>query len=100
MIINGFTLPTKVEMQKARYAMKKFNNNNNVFIEILEKKNYLKNVASTIGLSDGNHYLSIDEIDLMTNREIRKAYKKTFRNLGEMDFKRLYEEMEEEGAEF
>ena len=80
--------------------MKKFNNNNNVFIEILEKKNYLKNVASTIGLSDGTHYLSIDEIDLMTNREIRKAYKKTFRNLGEMDFKRLYEEMEEEGAEF
>lgn len=62
-------------------------------------RDYLKNVICTIGLSDERQYLTIDEIDLMNEKEIRTIFYKVYRNLGEIDFGKFYRELEEETTE-
>ena len=64
------------------------------------KRDYLKNVISTIGLSNGKRYLTIDDIDLMGESAVRHTFKKVYQNLGELDFGRLYKELEEENTEW
>ncbi len=66
----------------------------------IAKRDYLKNVICTIGLSNGRRYLTIDDIDLMNEREVRAVFRKVYRNLGEMDFGKLYRELEEDTIEW